>query len=442
MSEVPTSGGQSEELLNNERSFVETLVQQYQHATILPLRKRTKLPDLVKGHLKSYEEWIVRAHQYYQGLSTSDGNISLTAEWILDNHYILQQAFHLIQEDMPSGYQEQLPRLIDPPYENFPRIFALIRSLLYRRNYLLNLDDIQKSLNEFQEGVPLTFGELWSIPIFIRFGLIEMLARVLFEDIKPDQPVEFHSMPPILPESSMLRAEITQQDATNQAEIVGRIIRSLRVISETNWEEIFESLSLVEKTLRQDPAGIYPKMDFKTRNLYRGEIEKLARLTGEDESQLAISLLNLCNQTKAVVRGNKPENQNPEHIGVFLIGERRKEFEEVVGFRPNLKARILKKAKTWNTPLYLGSTSLIAIGLSLFVLRLTHRFAFFESLGFPQVLLMGIIALCLIPPAFIVANHLINIVVDAFTSSTLLPKLEFKQSIPEEYKTLVVIPGL
>ena len=145
MTEMPTSGVHDEELFNDERSFVESLVQRYQRASILPSQRRSKLPDLVKSQLKSYEVWIARAYQYYQDLSTSEGNISLTAEWILDNHYILQQAFHLIQEDMPSGYQAQLPRLMDSPYKDFPRIFALIRSLLHHRNYLLNLDEIQKS---------------------------------------------------------------------------------------------------------------------------------------------------------------------------------------------------------------------------------------------------------------------------------------------------------
>lgn len=442
MAEMPTPGTHNEGLFNNEPSFVETLVQQFQQATIILLRKRSRLPDLVKNNLKLYEVWIVKAHQYYQDLSASAGNISLTAEWILDNHYILQQAFHLIQEDMPPGYQEQLPRLMDFPYKDFPRIFALIRSLLHQQNYLLNLDDIQKTLNEFQEQVPLTMGELWSIPIFIRFGLIEMLAHVLFKDIKPDERVEFYNLPPIHPESSLSASEETQGEAKDRTEIVGSIIRSLRVISETDWEINFESLSRVEKTLRQDPAGIYPSMDFKTRNLYRGEIEKLAKLTGEDESQLTISLLNLCNETKPVDSGSKPEHQTPEHIGTFLIGERRKEFEEITGYKPGLKARIIQQVKTWNTPLYLGSISLIAVGLMVVVLHLIHRNVLFESLDFFQVLLTFILTLCLIPPAFIVANHLVNIGLNAFTSPSLLPKLEFKKSVPQAYKTLIVIPGM
>ena len=442
MPEKPTLGTHDEGLLNSEASFVETLVNQYRQANIIHPRKRSGLPDLVNSSLKLYEVWIAKAHQYYQELSSSDGNISLTAEWILDNYYILQQAFHLVQEDMPSGYQGQLPRLTDFPYKDFPRIFALIRSLLLQQNYLLNLDDIQKTLSEFQEQAPLTMGELWSIPIFIRFGLLEKLAHVLFNDIKPEERFDSHHSLPILPESSLSESEETQGQVRDQAEIVASIIRSLRVISENNWEEIFESLSLVEKTLRLDPAGIYPKMDFKTRNLYRGEIEKYSKLTGEDESQLAISLLNLCNETNPVDVSIENDHRIPEHIGTFLIGKKRNKFEEIIGYKPGLKARIIQQARTWNTPLYLGSISLVAVGLLVLILQLTHRTGFFEFIGFFQVLLMFIVSLCIIPPAFIVANHLINIGLNAFISPSLLPKLEFKKSVPPAYKTLVVIPGM
>ncbi len=442
MSDKTTPGTNNERHFDNERPFVETLVQQYQRATIIPSRKRSRLPDLVKNNLKSFNVWIDEAYRYYQELSTSDNNISLTAEWLLDNFYILQQAFLLIQEDMPPGYQEQLPRLTEFPYKNFPRIFALIRNLLHRQRYLLELEDIRKTLNEFQEQVPLTMGELWAIPIFIRFGLIEKLAYILFNDIKPGEQPNFQKLPPIFPGILLSASEETQVGAKDQAETVANVIRSLRVISESNWEDIFESLSLVEKTLRQDPAGIYPNMDFKTRNLYRGEIEKLAKLTGEDESQLANSLLNLCQQSKPVDINIKPALLVPEHIGNYLIGKQRKKFEDVIGYQPGMKTRIDRQVKTWNKLLYLGGISLIAVGIIGIVLLLTHKMALFESLGFFQILLMFVLTLCLIPPAFIIANHLVNISLNAFTSPTLLPKMDFKETVPQAYQTLVVIPGM
>jgi hypothetical protein len=41
-----------------------------------------------------------------------------------------------------------------------------------------------------------------------------------------------------------------------------------------DWQEFVETMSVVEQTLRQDPAGIYGKMEFATRDQYRHAIEK------------------------------------------------------------------------------------------------------------------------------------------------------------------------
>ncbi len=42
-----------------------------------------------------------------------------------------------------------------------------------------------------------------------------------------------------------------------------------------DWKEFVETLSLVEKTLRSDPADVYSGMDFSTRDRYRHSVEVL-----------------------------------------------------------------------------------------------------------------------------------------------------------------------
>ena len=74
---------------------------------------------------------------------------------------------------------------------------------------------------------------------------------------------------------------------------MANIILSLRIISEQNWNDFFEAVSSLERTLREDPAGIYPLMDFKTRDLYRKEIELLSFASGQEENELAKITLDL-----------------------------------------------------------------------------------------------------------------------------------------------------
>ena len=53
---------------------------------------------------------------------------------------------------------------------------------------------------------------------------------------------------------------------------IGNSITGLRLISELIGQ-IFESLSKTEQILREDPNGVYPLMDFESRDYYRHEVE-------------------------------------------------------------------------------------------------------------------------------------------------------------------------
>ncbi len=62
---------------------------------------------------------------------------------------------------------------------------------------------------------------------------------------------------------------------------VGNAFTSLRQLALLDWREIFESLSRVEHLLRDEPCGIYPGMDFDTRDRYRRVVEELSRRSGK-----------------------------------------------------------------------------------------------------------------------------------------------------------------
>ena len=69
---------------------------------------------------------------------------------------------------------------------------------------------------------------------------------------------------------------------------MANLIGSLRLISTFDWSEFFESVSLVEQVLQRDPAGVYGRMDFRSRDRYRHAVEELAVPTGEGQLLLAL----------------------------------------------------------------------------------------------------------------------------------------------------------
>src|SRR3546814_3432507 len=67
-----------------------------------------------------------------------------------------------------------------------------------------------------------------------------------------------------------------RQQAADQVSI-SNSIGSLRLLAMTDWREFVEAMSVVEKTLRDDPGATYGRMDFATRDRYRHVVERLAR---------------------------------------------------------------------------------------------------------------------------------------------------------------------
>ena len=44
-----------------------------------------------------------------------------------------------------------------------------------------------------------------------------------------------------------------------------------------DWREFVETMSVVEQMLREDPGGVYARMDFATRDRYRHVVEEIAK---------------------------------------------------------------------------------------------------------------------------------------------------------------------
>src|SRR3546814_18926915 len=71
---------------------------------------------------------------------------------------------------------------------------------------------------------------------------------------------------------------------------------SLRRLASTDWREFVEAMSVVEKTLRDDPGATYGRMDFATRDRYRHVVERLARRGKLDECDVARGALRLARE--------------------------------------------------------------------------------------------------------------------------------------------------
>ena len=136
----------------------------------------------------------------------------------------------------------------------------------------------------YQQVHVFTTGELWAVPTMLRLALLETLTqaagRITHQGV--DTGVTGSS-----PATSVPPADLNHND------VVANCIISLRGLNSQDWNRFFEEVSLVQQILGKDPAGIYVRMDFASRDRYRGVIEMLAHATGQDETVVAQKAIDL-----------------------------------------------------------------------------------------------------------------------------------------------------
>ena len=188
------------------------------------------------------------------------------ARWLLDNSHLVRQALQQIEADLPTAYLRQLPRFNAPDIGRVPRVFFLVTQAIDRSGLPMDCDAIERVARDFppaaDPGASLTLGELWAIPIALRITLLTRLCEAA----------------EISHAASLGSSETGSGEAGVTA--VAGCITSLRTVATYNWLEFVERASVVEQTLRQDPSGAYPEMDFSSRDRYRGVVERIAKRSG------------------------------------------------------------------------------------------------------------------------------------------------------------------
>ncbi|MCK5317832.1 MAG: hypothetical protein KAJ55_07945, partial [Anaerolineales bacterium] len=413
--------------------------------------------------------------------------ISPSAEWILDNEYLIQSHIRDVQINLPKKFFFELPVLVSENYKGRPRVYSLAKELVMHTDARLDRQNIDEFLSAYQSVSNLTIGELWAVPMMLRITLVEsieqMAIRMMGElrereqadfwanrllstarrdpdqifavlaELTEDQPnpsAYFGSQimghlydedAALVPMQSWLErtlrgpvGEINLREQGRQAAeqvSIGNAITSLRQLSLLDWREVFERHSAVDKILQRDPARVYLDMDFETRNRYRQAVEEIARRGEASEETVAHAAVDL-----AAAYTSRPGGRSREsHIGLYLIGAKRGEFVKSVECSEPLRFRLLQWVRRHPTGIYLTSIGLVSglfttLGLMIGAQGMSPLLQF--SLG---VLLLG--------PSSQLAVQIVNYLLTRLLPPNTLPKMDFRRSgIPEAFRTLVVVPIL
>jgi len=395
------------------------------------------------------------------------------AEWLLDNFHVVEEHLHEIQDDLPPAYLRELPKLADGD----PRTFRLALELIVHTDSMVQQDDLTAFVDEFQNVAPLTIGELWALPIMLRLALVENLRRLagqmvtglssrahikgilknwemgtglpepfqrkplatdliadtfsVLKDLFVEDPARSMALEQQLMErypaaTEAIRAEHRRQ-AANQVSI-GNVITSMRLISALDWTSFFEATSLTERTLRTDPAGIYPLMESETRDRYRHAVEELAKRSRQSDLFVAQRAIELSRSTN----GNSPLAY---HVGYWLLDDGRPKLERQLGYRAQPLQRLQSGLRAAPEIAYFGSITAILLACFL----LATGYALRTNLAWPAAVLLLLTAL--IPLSEFVVSF-VNFLVTRLLPPHILPKLELKDGVPASCRTFVVVPAM
>ncbi|MDD4881353.1 MAG: cyclic beta 1-2 glucan synthetase, partial [Gallionellaceae bacterium] len=464
-----------------------------QHGVLLASGHRLapgRVPDQLLVRLAANERVLIETCERLMAAVAAKHRITPAGEWLLDNFYLIEEQIRTARHHLPKGYSRELPALIEGVSAGLPRVYDLALETIAHGDGRVDPDSLSRFVAAYQTVTPLRLGELWAVPIMLRLALIENLRRVavriatgrvdrdqaaawadkLTEIVRQDPKSLIlviadmaRSNPPMSPpfvsefarrlqgqgpalalpltwieqqlaESGLSIEQLVragnQKQAADQVS-VSNSIGSLRFLGTMDWREFVETLSVVERTLRTDPAAAYAAMDFASRDRYRHVIERVAKAGGVSEAETSRRAIDLA-QAGAARHGG---DDRTAHVGYYLIDRGLPELEHASQAHLPLLVRLRRGAGRSPLRLYLGMIGLITTLLSVGMLARAGS----DGLAGWALALFGLLVLLATSQ---LAVALVNWLATLLTSPSPLPRMDYAKGIPPTARALVVVPTM
>lgn len=380
-------------------------------------------------------------------------------EWLLDNFYIIEEAVKTIKNDLTRKKYKSFPGIGTGAYQGFARIYVLASEIVAYTDSKIDEEILKSSLLAYERRKTLSMEEIWNLPIFLNLAIIENVREVCekimvsqiqkykveeiverlvdkkesskqqYRKIKANTKMYKNSSFPFIEYMSyklkkygktgnaylnileeqvnklgLTVSEVIRKehfDIAIQKVLIGNSITSIRKINRINFLSLFEEINGVEDILRKDPADVYKKMDYKTKECYRNKIKKLSQQTNMSEIYITQKVLELAQKAK------QPKKK---HIGYYLIDR----GENLL----NNKLGIKKKRKTQKPTAYIAGiyvfTAIFSIILGIYI---------FNKINLPVAILVGIISVVPISEIYI---QTLNYILGKIVKPKILPKLSLQ----------------
>jgi cellobiose phosphorylase len=447
--------------------------------------------DALLPRLDENEEVLDNAYEAVMAAVEKDERITPAAQWLIDNFYLIEEQVRTVRRHLPKGYSRELPCLLKGLSAGKPRIYAIALELITHGDGHLDTVSITSVISAYQGLHALKLGELWAFPIMLRLALIENLRRaaariavgrvdrnnanlwaellmnavetdpknliLVMADLAKSRPrlssafvselmYRLQGQNPALAfPVAWIRQQLSgaglsielmlQQESKNQATdqvSISNSIESLRFLDSFDWHEFVETVSVVERTLRDDPADIYNKTDFATRDNYRHVVEEMARYSPASEVDVARAAVELAKSGLA----QEGRNSRAAHVGFYLIDKGLPQLKSRVNYkRRSILVNVCHLGRSWPFLFYFGHILAVTLIVTAIIMVRGYVFSVIDLV----MILTGLLVLLGVSQF---AVGLVNWLATICVKPKLLPKMDFSKGIPSEARTMVVIPAM
>jgi len=443
---------------------------------------------LISNLDRSYEK-ILKGYANIDKEGKNKKEVLPAAEWLLDNLYLVEKEYKSIKYNMPQTYYKDLPVIYKGVMKGYPRVYHIAIEIVSHTDGRMDESVIENFISAYQKNAVLNSGELWAIPIMLRIALIQNISKITEKIVKAQQDkkeaelvaerlINAFNEGKIITELSLLNGEkiafnlhfterllkllrdngidskqvyefiderlgaqetssdkiiaLEHQVEANFEISMANSINSIRVIEGLNWKNYFEKLSSVEIILREDPSHIYSEMDFQSRDKYRHVIEKISKHTKLPESYIAKKAIECCNENE--IHENSTYKQ---HVGYYLIDKGIHRLKDKIGYKNTTMQEFTNIIKKNKENLYISTIiiSTILIVCLIIVSSLLND----NNKDLWRYVLAVIVILV---PCSEISVSIFNWSLSVLSITSFIPKMDFKEGIPKEYSTVVVIPTL
>lgn len=430
------------------------------------------IPRLQENYTIIKEVYELLNEHVKQGIS-----IHPAGEWILDNFYIIEETVKSIKQNLTLKKYINFVGIKNGINDGFARVYVLASEIVKYTDNKIETENLEKYLSAYQTKKTLNMDEIWNIGLFLQIAIIENIRQICetvyvsqMQKYKVELIVErlvenksdnrFKSLKikhsirkmPLIKYSFIeymsyklkkygkktekyleILEEVVEKTGTTVSDVIkrehfdiavkrvsiGNCIISIKSIQRINFLEIFEKINGVEEILKQDPANVYDRMDYKTKDLYRQKIKEISKKSKISEIYIAKKLLDIC----------KNEEGKKKHIGYYLFGKDKNIIYERIGFKVSKTMSENNKTKYY--------ISMIVVFTLLISFLLT-----FKLINRIDLVYYIIAFLLLLIPTSEFVIQIVQYLLSKFVKPKPIPKIDLYSGIDVENRTMVVIPTI